>query len=707
MDTFIRLYNNAALQKDKSKTCLKPLLNAQGKDTGFLKAVTTESSFEEIRKLLEVKDIKNRTDFMPMADIYRLCDAFVYTSVLSPEKQVGEYIHALSWLQGNISKEIKYLLDFTHADKWLEALGYLKGTMTQITKDDICDTHKQQLDRAYAINTLKKNYAVEYSFDSHYYLILSKEKEVAADVAKHMAIFGGARFLACFLPNFDYDKSIDRLHIPRQGTMGFPQMQKPEIPLNYLLNLAIANLQIENANVNNPEQAVKEYNQVISLAATYCLAYYEAQTYSIWDLIFHRDCSIIENWMRLTLKDGLNYFRQTSQNYIIEYCDYISERAEKDDFLKPLPFSISELQSIYHKLSQWTNPHKLVLFDIRRVSSMNHYEEVLEAISKPIADVNTGFEIANDYNKVTYWESSIIKIDAKRYLLLPRSIGASCWYDKLTSILRDNCKKGFDFQSWLGIVQEDYVKEKFDSIGIDVKFGKYKTQWKPSEKAEEGEVDSIIEGTDIKLIIESKTKSFTRKSLSGYDISILFDIVQGLFISQTQAFRTAATLHLKKCIELCDEQWQPLSNVYYSDEMIEKITLTYGDYGFFQDRILIDRILEDVTNHDFAIELNSVPNNILSSAEKIKIEKNLKKMADAQAMMRSYITVMSNINEELTKHVFFNCWHLNLEQLVYLISRSTNAESFYNELKRCKHVCYSTLDFWNERHIADLYQIKS
>ena len=251
------------------------------------------------------------------------------------------------------------------------------------------------------------------------------------------------------------------------------------------------------------------------------------------------------------------------------------------------------------------------------------------------------------------------------------------------------------------------VKKKFDSIGVDVKSGKYKTQWKPSEKAEEGEADFIIEGKDIKLIIESKTKSFTRKSLSGYDINILFDIVQGLFISQTQAFRTAATLHLKSGIELCDEQWHPLSKVDYADEAMEKITLTYGDYGFFQDRILIDRILEDVTNHDFFIELNSVPNNILSPAEKSKIEKNLKKMADAQAMMRNYIYVMSNINEELTKHVFFNCWHLNLEQLVYLISRSTNAESFYNELKKCKHASYSTLDFWNERHIADLFQKKS
>lgn len=702
MDNFKKLYDAAKSIKNNSRTHPEPVLDANGNDTGCLKAVTVNDPFDAIKNLLEVKDKKDRTDVMPLEVTYRLYDAFVYCSVLEPEKNVQMYIHALSWFKGNIDKEIKYVLDFSHDAEWIQALGYLKGSMPKSNSDAYFDESKQQKDRAHAIVYLIKQFSVEYSFDDHYHLRLSKEYEVASFIAKLMADFGGARFLACFLPHFDYVPDIDRLYIPRHSMMELPQDQAPEVPLNYLLNLAIANLNPNSENNRTAEESLREYNQIQFWAMTYCLAYYEAQSYSIWNLIFHRDCSVIENWIRLAYKDGLNYFRQTSQDFIMDYCGFIVDSAKKEPFLSSMPYTLDNLWELYRILSQLVDPRKTVMFGKDMLINVANAEAVLEDISQPITNVNTNFELAADYDKITYWTHPVIKVDEGRYLLLPKTIGASCWYDRLTSILRTNASKGFDFQDWLGNIQEEYVISKCNQKGISVKTGKYKVQWENTQKAEEGEADFIVEGTGFKLLIESKTKSFTRKALSGFDVNILFDIVQGLFNSQTQAYRTAATLSRKGKVELCDEQWNPVVDVDYAGESLEEITLTYGDYGFFQDRILVERILNDIYKYEYCLDVDSVPEEVIPVSSRKGVKKNFAKIAEEQEKMRRYISELIKVDKNLINHLFFDSWHLNLEQLVYLLSLSRDADGFYNELKRCKYLNTTTLDFWNERHYMEL-----
>lgn len=697
MFRFIKLYDESKPVKNESRRHLEPLLNSEGKDTGCLAAKTENDLFEAIKGLLEVKDKNGRTDVMPLCDIYHLFDAFVYCFVIENDDNLTTYIHALSWFKGNIDKSIKYLLDFSHTNEWIRALGFLKGSMPKSDDDIAFDDATQQKHRAHAVAFLRKKFGVEYDFDDHFRLRLIKEDEVASFVAKMMREFGGARFLSCLLPHFDYEHENGRLFIPRRSISGLPESQKPEMPLNYLLNLAIANLNPKQVNRRTKEESQKLFKDIQCWALTYCLAYYEAQAYSIWDILSHRDRTFIENWMRLAYKDGLNYFRQSSLGFIMDYCSFIIDNAKNSLLLNPMPYSLDNFWDVYHALSQIADPHQTVMFHKKILSDTDNSEAVLADISQPIANVNAGFERAADYEKVTYWTHPVIKVDDDDYLLLPSTIGASCWYDNLTNILRTNVAKGVDFQSWLGNVQESYVISKFNSCGIEVKTGKYEVQWEESVKTEEGEVDFIIEGTGFKLLIESKTKSFTRKALSGYDVNILLDVVQGLFNSQTQAFRTAAALHVKKQLILCDDHWTPISKVDYKGENLEKITLTYGDYGFFQDRMLVNRILSDIINHGFSLDIDAVPEYIIPISNRKSVKKSFKKIVDEQQDISRYLTELAKVDTELAKNPFFDSWHLNLEQLVYLLSLSTDADSFYQELTKCKYASTSTLDFWNER----------
>lgn len=675
MNRFIKLYDEA--------TPVKGVVNR---------------SFDAIKNLLEVKEKNGRIDVMPLYDIFHLFDAFVYRSVIESDESLKTYIHALSWLKGNIDKGIKYLLDFSHANEWTQALGILIDSMPKSDDAILFDDATQQKHRAQAVAVLRKKFGLEYEFDEHFRLRLRKEEEVASFVAKLMNEFGGARFLACFLPNFDYESENGRLFIPRQSISGLPESQVPEMPLNYLLNLAIGNLNPKQENRRTEEESLALYEQIHFWAMTYCLAYYEAQAYSIWDIILHSDRSFIENWMRLAFKDGLNYFRQISLTFVVDYCNFIIDYAKNKLPLKSMSYSLDNLRDVFRALSQLANPHKTVMFSKEDLVDIDNTDAVLAEIGQSVAKVNAGFVRAADYDKVTYWTHPVIKVDDDNYLLLPSTIGASCWYDKLTDILRTNVAKNTDFQSWLGNVQEAYVVSKFNSRGIHVKSGKYKVQWDASEKIEEGEADFIIEGTGFKLLIESKTKSFTRKALSGYDVNIFLDIVQGLFNSQTQAYRTAVTLHNKKQITLCDSQWNPLTSVDYVDEILEKITLTYGDYGFFQDRMLVGRILSDINDHNFSLDVDTVPEEIIPVSSREKVKKSFAEIADEQQKMRHYLTELAKVDAELVKHPFFDSWHLNLEQLVYLLSLSSDADSFYQELTKCKYVSTTTIDFWNERY---------
>lgn len=697
MFRFIKLYNEAELVKDESRRHIERLLNSEEKDTGCLAVKTENDPFASIKDLLEVKEKNGREDVMPLCDIYHLFDAFVYCSVIEQDESLTTYIHALSWFKGNIDKSIKYLLDFTHTDEWIHALSLLKGSMPKSDDSLLFDEATQQRHRAQAVANLKKRFGVEYSFDHHFRLLLNKEDVVTSYVAKLMRDFGGAHFLASLLPNFDYEYKTGRLFIPRQSKSGLPESTRPEMPLNYLLNLAIANLNPKQENGRTKEEWQELFKDIQCWALTYCLAYYEAQAYSIWDLLSHRDRTFIENWMRLAYKDGLNYFRQTSLTFIMDYCNFIIDNAKNSLPQNPTPYTLDNLWDVYLTLSQLSDPHRTAMFHKDILANIVNSESVLADISQPITNVNVGFECAADYDKVTYWTHPVIKVDDDHYLLLPSTIGASCWYDNLTNILRTNVTKGIDFQSWLGNIQELYVISKFNSRSIDVKTGKYKVQWDDLGNTEEGEADFIIEGSDFKLLIESKTKSFTRKALSGYDINILLDIVQGLFNSQTQAIRTATALHVKKQLILCDDHWTPISNVDYKDEKLEKITLTYGDYGFFQDRMLVNRILSDIINHGFSLDIDAVPEYIIPISNRKSVKNNFKKIVDEQQDMNRYLTELAKVDTELAKNPFFDSWHLNLEQLVYLLSLPTDADSLYQELTKCKYASTSTLDFWNER----------
>lgn len=697
MKRFKKLYDEAEPIKDESKLHYERILNSEGKDTGCLDVKTENDPFASIKGLLEVKEKNERTDVMPLCNIYHLFDAFVYCSVIQQEESLKTYIHALSWFKGNIDKSIQYLLDFSHTDEWTQALGLLKGSMPKSDDDIAFDDATQQKHRAQAVANLRKKFGVEYDFDEHFCLRLTKEDEVAAFVANLMNEYGGTRFLACLLPHFDYETETGRLFINRLSKSGLPESQMPEMPLNYLLNLAIANLNPKQVNRRTKEESQKLFKDIQCWALTYCLAYYEAQAYTIWDILSHRDRTFVENWMRLAYKDGLNYFRQTSLGFIMDYCNFIIDNAKNSLLLNQMPYSLDNLWDVYHALSQLSDPHRTAMFHKESLEHIANSESVFAEISQPIANVNAGFECAADYDKVTYWTHPVIKVDDDHYLLLPSTIGASCWYDNLTNILRKNVAKGFDFQSWLGNVQETYVVSIFNSRGIEVKTGKYKVQWDESVKTEEGEADFIIEGTGFKLLIESKTKSFTRKALSGYDVNILLDIVQGLFNSQTQAIRTATALHVKKQLILCDDHWTPISNVDYKDEKIEKITLTYGDYGFFQDRMLVNRILSDIINHGFSLDIDAVPEYIIPVSNRESVKKSFKKIVDEQQYMSRYLTELAKIDTELAKNPFFDSWHLNLEQLVYLLSLSNDADSLYQELTKCKYASTTTLDFWNER----------
>lgn len=58
------------------------------------------------------------------------------------------------------------------------------------------------------------------------------------------------------------------------------------------------------------------------------------------------------------------------------------------------------------------------------------------------------------------------------------------------------------------------------------------------------------------------------------------------------------------------------------------------------------------------------------------------------------------IDTDYPKHPFFDCWFMSLPQLLEVINLSSDNNSFYEILRKTKHVSLNTLDWYREFDIA-------
>lgn len=613
-------------------------------------------------------------------EIDALKKALIYNQVIE-QKNYTEYIDILELLNAVVGSHVTKFITLTNP-KWSDVILNIKNYLSvnrSLVKNTI-DHHRKEIDRAKCALSLRPYGAKVYVNNTS--LMIENLDSVYKYLTKKIKKIGGIRFIEGILSRLKYVKEFDRYIIPKQGNQPMLQDIQLEKPYNYLINLGFRYVKEDGAiypNIN------KDFQATINIATSMCFALYPVQPYSIWEDIFHRDRTPIQFFKDLILKESIFNLSQTSASYAKEICHYIINRLSELINGTSLPFSLQDYLQVFDFILSHARHNKFVSFfryEVRLNITEESLDEIFKTITQDCDSLNAGYLTPLDSEQVTYCIKPLIKCRGGRFVIIPKTIGSWGFYEALMIALRPLCK---NIDSTVGSIIENFIKYKLDEHNISSSCGKY------TALQGEGECDTVIESTSGIVLIESKKKSLTRKSKSGTEFQIIIDLANSVLDSQLQCMRTESILKSEGYIDLNDGKI--LSRLNWNHRTIENVTLTFTNFGAIQDREMTKQTLYELCKHYFTVSFDHTE---LDKKTLNDITKKFDKLKEKQKQLIEYHQSLGD------NHPFFNCWFLNLEQLMFIINNSDGNDDFYNKLKDWKFVTFGCQDFYLEYYIKHL-----
>ncbi len=178
----------------------------------------------------------------------------------------------------------------------------------------------------------------------------------------------------------------------------------------------------------------------------------------------------------------------------------------------------------------------------------------------------------------------------------------------------------------------------------------------------EGQCDAIVETNDTIILIEVKKKPLTRKARAGSDSSLLLDLTQSLLEAQVQAGNHELRLRQDGYLDLDDNG--TTHRIELKERKVERIALSFTDYGSFHDRIFLDKFLTAISQLHFT---TSDP----------KYKKQFEEIAD---LITSLQKQAQHLYHATGSRPYFNCWFFSLPQLLVLLDGVNCAEGLREAL---------------------------
>ena len=685
MYNFIKLYDNA------------PATSFQGKEfqeqyaiLGITECTTfTNKKVEEklVNKILTaITAAPDEKVFMSYGDFIQLKSVFVYLKVLEHTNKYEPYYFALNTIISIGGNNICRFVDLSNEKRWTEALAYLKGYMEfhPDSHEMADDLRRKELDRAYAANRLKKT-GVTVTVENND-LQFKNEFYATRILSNFVSQIGGVRFVEELLKQMPFNSDTNRLVPPVKGNDLNIKNVEPRIPYGYLLNLGL-----RHTSSKGSEQNLQKYfTKVQSLATDLCTAIYPVQNYTIWENIFHRKELVTEYFKRLVTADSIYYMFQSGVPFTIEICNYLIDRFLAEGITLSSDISMEEYKSFMNTIvSKCDNTHFVRLSPkaLHILDDLDRQTSILTKISANIGTINPCYELPLDYNKINVSNNPLMLLPTGDLLLYPSTIGAWGWYELLMAMARQSNSQ---IDNIVGSMLEDLIKQKLAEKSIHVKAGEYSVDKK------QGECDIVIESATDILLIEVKKKSMTCDARKGEIYKIILDIAGSLFNAQEQCHRTEAFLMHEGQITLVNHDKQEVLEL--NNRNVEKMALTLLDYGTLHDNIIATTILREMMSYRFEVDENEVKAYEPDSNKQKATIKGYKSLEKKQNDFNNYISdIMASLGKSPEDyHIFYDSCFYNMEQLFYVIKKSSSAENLIYFVKEKKHISYGTFDFWVE-----------
>jgi hypothetical protein len=515
-------------------------------------------------------------------------------------------------------------------------------------------------------------------------------QEIFNVLERQVQYFGGielAHRLFCWLGQY-YDPKQMRYHYVTQ--LGLYKIWEPKIPIGLLINLAA-----KHPIGKKPyKQSNNDWKRLIQLSKDFACLYAVEQS-NMYAGMFQTPISILPEMRRIALHDTLFsplQLRATDVTRILKGLlewFYKEEKISTENVQK-LDSALTVLTAIQSVLKNTRGPVRFTSEIICKLCpnlAIDDVRKILVTIfSHPVAGANQKFSsiTAVPDQSVSpelragadFINKPLLTTSKDHFIVLDHSICAPAMIEAILGFMRQ-----LGITSELGFAVEHLLRTELRNIGIDVNTGQYQNDKKTLE------CDLVIENDANILFIETKAKALTRAGRAAFDISLLKDITDSLIHAIIQSGRHSIKILNDKTISLVTEAGESIT-IELRDRRLERLAITLHDFGGFQDRMIIDQILQ---NH-VSIKYHAVdPKN---DHEIVKVNKKLEELKN------NYLELYKQAGSPQNPRMFFNCWFLSVPQFLILLDDVSDKVSLNRVLSRSRHITYGTNDFYYELKLA-------
>jgi hypothetical protein len=508
----------------------------------------------------------------------------------------------------------------------------------------------------------------------------ASEEKLVAKIEWLVAAIGGinvARQIFASITRF-YDTVQERYHVvPHPQMMGGGEAL---LPLGYLIHLAAKHF----VSKSSAHDAAQNWARLMRLATDYA-AVFDVQPYVPQIYVTMDTRALLTYLQKLALHDLLFRIPQFRGSDV----DKILRGVLRDyDLNKPYGsgWCLNDVLAVVGAMLKLSNTkHGPHWFDVAKLKDAlvampaKTIQAVLDDVlthappgpnrtfAKPTdAPAKPGDKTGHDF-----YSKPLMTRDGKTYWLLDRSLAAGPCIEAIFAVLRP-LHSGFDDK--LGAPIEEFIRGELTAHGVPSLQGHYG----PSEN-KTGECDIVVEATKTVMFLELKKKALTRQAQAGSDAHVLIDLTNSLLDAQVQA--GWHEVHLRKG-PLALDAHGATTPLELKGRDIERIAVSFLEFGSFQDRILLKQFLEGILHANFSVSDAS-------------LQKKFDTLNNLLEELRQQINTLHAGEKELHQP-FFHCWFLSVPQILALLDGVNGPDEFRDALWKTRHIVTGSSDFYHD-----------
>ena len=576
---------------------------------------------------------------------------------------------------------------FEDTEVWRTAIGlcsdlYILGDVSGAEQIPIETLRPREVNVGRAALFLRERGATVSIREAQVRLSEDDSRRIAGEILGAIEKLGGFQFASAVFSMLAYDTTQKRYHLA-PPTSTTTEYRPPSIPFGYLLHLAVRATQ--NARVDGvPEQdAPALFGEVFALSSA-LVAAYDVERYSPWDAAFQTASTLLPFARRLAIAYGSFSLTQMRPTDVERLLRGVFDWVNDTDVTLRCGFSIANAitaaATILDGARNIRGPFGFTRDQIANAlpaTVRGDIDQILAAFTHD-AGANSDFLLPEEATKETFSSRPLIRHRDGAFVLLDGSWCAPAFYEALASVVRDEFGPGIDKE--IGLAIERFLKREFEGRHIDVTRGTYVS------KGEAGECDGVFETESHVIFYEAKKKALRRASRAGSQMDLIIDLSKSLVAAQVQLGNHEIRLMEQSQLEIDDEG--VTKAISLSDREVERIALTLQDYGLFQDRLVIDRILRIVTGSKFRV----------TPAE---LQTKLDELTTLGAELLDQYTRIAALDQSRHEQPFFNCWFLSVPQILVVLDGVDSADGFWARIRSVRHVTTGRLDFYADLALAE------